>query len=175
MTVASLSSQFSDVQRHGVLRDAPVPPAPYPGPANASRATRIGQTIFCAADVISAEPSDSYFVIRPFFLTPAMEFLASSLSAEVVKRLDVTGPPSPFGSSISNMLGETWRFFAPAGETRSYGFFVPSDGMGLIFKGWLTDMAGVPIPGAIGTFTRIWTAVGAAHALMVEQRAGRAA
>jgi len=173
---ASLNPQFSDVRRTRLDFYDFVPPLSMIGPL--VRLTRVGQTIWCCVEVQNALAFDAYVVMRPFFDVPLPEYLrvdAFPLQiAASIKRLDVIGPPSPFGTSISEFLGEAWRFFVPSGETRRYAFLVPSDGMALRYAAWATDVMGDVFP-IIGTdiLGTIWTAVGAAHALMVnrEERA----
>lgn len=174
MSVASLSSQFSDVQKKRFFDLAtPTPPAPL-SIAREVRETRVGQTIWCGVEATNNQPFDAYLVMRPVFRIPAPEYRRNAAElASAIKRLDVIGPPSPFGSSISEMLGEVWRFFVPAGATRSFAFFTPSDGLDFYIAVWATDLAGVLLP-IINNFDGfIWTAVGAAHALMVGQERAR--
>ena len=180
MTVASLVAQFSDVEKSApiVFRSDSVPPLSVAVVLGTGRLTRVGQTIWCCVEAQNTLGFDAYVVMRPFFDIPLPEYRRANTFplhvAAPTKRLDVIGPPSPFGSSLSEMLGEVWRFLIPAGATRSFAFFVPSDGMALDYAAWATDVAGavLPIGGILAT---IWTTVGSAHALMVEQRAGRAA
>jgi len=165
MTVASLAAQFSDVERGplDILSDS-VPPNPV-GASSGLRETRMGQSIWACADVTNSSLADAYLVVRPLFRSSLPEFLGSGLMSPV-KRLDVVGAPSPAGTSISVMLAEVWRFFVPAGESRNYTFFVPSEGRYMYCAAWATDVAGVVIP-AVGSITgNLWTAVGAMQAVM---------
>lgn len=163
--IASLTPQFSDVELDDINRSFVVPPAPYPFVV--VRETRVGQTIWCCVDALSLLPDDAYLMIRPFFRIPGMEFIAGALPAESIKRIDVPGAPSPLGTCISEMLGDAWRFLVPAGGQRSYAFFVPSDGLGLVFAAWATDLAGVPIAPSSDDFSAtLWSSVGSTHALM---------
>lgn len=162
---ASLSAQFSDVSAAPFRdRGTPVPPANLAA-ARPVCQTRVGQTVWCCVDAVSRLGVDSYLVLRPVFRMPWTEFTVGNPLASVVKRLDVIGAPSPFGSSISEMLGEVWRFYMPAGEARACSFFLPSDGMYFFLAAWVTDMAGVLIPGQFHIDGYVWTALGAAHAL----------
>lgn len=165
--IATLSSQFSDVSRSeplAVYADA-VPPLPVSS-ANFLRATRVGQTVGCIVDAHNSGSEDRYLLVRPFFRTPISEFLGFGL-ASTIKRQDIVGGPSPVGTCLSEMLAEVWRFLVPAEGARSYSFFVPSDGMILYYAAWVTDMAGEPIPAGTSVTARLWSSVGAPHALAV--------
>lgn len=152
-----------------MLADA-VPPFPMTA-ASGLRETRVGQTVWCCVEASNAGAVDAFLVVRPFFQMPMPEFRAGVL-ASPVKRLDVVGAPSPAGTCISEMLGEVWRFWVPAGETRRYAFFAPAEGMYLYHAAWATDALGVAIP-VLGAVTGIfWSAVGAAHALTVSSIEG---
>lgn len=160
MTIASLASQFSDVytgSRISLIRQI--------------GETRIGQTIYFVADLKNTELVDAYWLVQPGFRVPLPEFIpgSSRQSVRPVKRLDVVGSPSPFGSSISVMLAEAWRFFVPAGSERSYAWFVPSEGLGFAgFTITTVDSEGNALPG-IGIRGPVWFAVGSPHALMTEK------
>jgi hypothetical protein len=111
---------------------------------------------------------DGYFLLKPWWFAPGIEYVQLPKVARPIKRLDVVGAPSPFGSSISQVLGEVWRFFVPAGETRRYAFFFPAEGFRFAVGNWFTDVNGDPV--VIGTTPQgIWYALGSPHALMTEK------
>lgn len=174
MSIGSLSAQFSDVRKADFTGGPPVPPA-QPAASRPVRQTRVGQTIWCCVDAESILAFDAYLLIRPIFRVPGTEYLpapgASSL-ASPVKRRDVIGSPSPFGGSLSDLLGDIWRFFMPAGSSRSFAFFLPAEGLEMWVAPWVTDLNGVEIPGAINIAGDVWTAVGSAHALSVSAESG---
>lgn len=164
MTVTSLASQFSDVDRenftNGSVEDPPLPSKIF-------FASRLGQTVWACAELTNPSVQDGYFIVKPWWFAPGIEYTQRVVVARPVKRLDVIGSPSPSGSSISNMLGEAWRFFVPAGETRRYSFFFPSEGFRFAFGTWFTDLDGAPVVIA-QTGQRIWYALGSPHAAMTE-------
>lgn len=165
--IATLASQFSDVFRSEAfaLHAEATPPLPVSA-TTSLRATRVGQTIWCVVDAYNSSPDDRYLLVRPFFRTPISEFLGLGI-ASTIKRHDIVGAPSPAGTCLSEMLAEVWRFFVPAEGTRSYSFFVPSDGMFLYYAAWATNMAGEVIPAVGSVGGRLWSAIGAPHALSV--------
>ena len=170
MTIASLASQFSDVSEV-LLRDngAPSPPAPF-GASRFICRTRIGQTIWCSVTATNITGNDVYLNFRPTFTLMLPEFTeaGAGIDAGTVKRLDVVGSPSPFGSSISEMLGEIYRFLVPAGETVHAAFFLAAEGMRFNHIAWCTDLSGVPII-VRGVNGYVWSAVGSPRALMTEK------
>ena len=164
MTVTSLASQFSDVDRenfsNGNVEDPPLP-------SEILFVSRVGQTVWACAEFTNPSGQDGYFLIKPWWFAPGLEYVELPKVARSIKRLDIVGAPSPFGSSISQMLGEAWRFFVPAGETRRYSFFFPSEGFRFAFGNWFTDLDGIPVVIA-QTGQRLWWAVGSPHAAMTE-------
>jgi hypothetical protein len=78
------------------------------------------------------------------------------------KRLDITGAPSPFGTSISDMQSDVWALDVPAGETVKKSFFYPSHGYGLAQTAQIRDV-GDPMDGSV-RFT-ISVTPGATHAV----------
>lgn len=166
MTIASLASQFSDVGRENFPNEnAPGPPY-FPTTWFASR---VGQSVWCCFEMTNPSAQDGYFLVKPLWGAPGTEFTQRvGPLVSPVKRLDVVGAPSPFGSSISEMLGEIWRFFVPAGETRRYAFFFPAEGFRFAFGNWFTDVNGDPVV-IDATVQRFWYAVGSPHALMTEK------
>lgn len=165
MTIASLASQFSDADfenfSNGNAEDPPLP-------SNVFFASRIGQTVWACAEFTNPSAQDGYFLVKPWWFVPGIEYIQLPAVARPVKRLDVVGTPSPFGSSISEMLGEAWRFFVPAGETRQYAFFFPSEGFRFAFGTWFTDLNGDPVV-IDQTGQRLWYALGSPHALMTQK------
>jgi hypothetical protein len=108
-------------------------------------------------------------MFRPTFSLPLPEFVFQEPPAGVylgtVKRLDVVGSPSPFGSSISQILGEIYRFLVPAGQTINAAFFLVAEGMSFNHVAWCTDVNGEPL-GTRAVRGDIWSAVGSPRAAM---------
>lgn len=166
MTIASLASQFSDVDREQFPNGNTPGPPYFP---NGWFASRIGQTVWCCAELTNPSAQDGFFVIKPLWGAPGTEYRQRvGPVVSPIKRLDVVGSPSPFGSSISEMLEEVWRFFVPAGETRRYAFFFPSEGFRFYLGSWFTDVDGEPVVIA-QTAQRFWYALGSPHALMTQK------
>lgn len=166
MTIAALASQFSDVDREQ-FSNGNVPGPPYF--PTLWFASRIGQTVWCCVELTNPSAQDGYFLVKPLWAAPGIEYTQRvGPLVSPIKRLDVVGSPSPFGSSVSQMLEEIWRFFVPAGETRRHAFFFPSEGFRFALGMWFTDIAGAPVVIAVTT-QRIWYALGAPHALMTEK------
>jgi hypothetical protein len=167
VTVTSLASQFSDVTRI-MLRDqfTPSPPAPF-GLSRFVRNTRIGQTIWCSVNATNITGADVYLMFRPTFALMLPEFVEApaGVDAGTIKRLDVVGSPSPFGSSISQMLGEIYRFLVPAGQTINAAFFLVAEGMRFNHIAWCTNLNGDPL-GLKAVNGYIWSAVGSPRAAM---------
>jgi hypothetical protein len=163
VTVTSLASQFSDVGRLQFTSRGNAGPPYFP---QVEFPTRLGQTVWCCVE--ASNPSgvdDVYLVVKPFWGSVSAEFREIGPLREPIKRLDIVGVPSPFGSSISQMLGEVWRFFIPAGGVRNYAFFCNAEGFRFALDSWFTDLAGNPIN--LGTTSqRMWYAVGSPHAAM---------
>ena len=164
MTVTSLASQFSDVVRNGFQSKFALRPPYYP---EALRLTsRLGQTVWCCID--AKNPSiaqDVYVVVKPVWGSVSPEYTEIGPVYDPIKRLDIVGSPSPFGSSISQMLSETWRFYVPAGARRKYAFFFNAEGYRFWVDSWFTDVDGNQIN--IGPGNQfIWLAVGSPHAAM---------
>lgn len=170
MTVTSLASQFSDVERVE-LRDqfTPSPPGGF-GLSRFIRRTRIGQTVWCSVTATNVAGADVYLMFRPTFTLMLPEFTdaASGVDVGTIKRLDVAGLPSPFGSSISEMLGEIYRFLVPSGETVQVAFFLAAEGVRFNHIAWCTDLGGVPV-GVKCVDGYVWSAVGSPRALMTEK------
>ncbi len=157
MTVTSLASQFSDV-RTGLGEGL-----------ETSGQFRLGATLWFGVDLTNSSGIDAYLLVTPRFRTPNIEYTPFPVSVFVapVKRLDVVGSPSPFGSSISQMLQERWRFFVPAGKRVNYSFFVPAEGLGFAgFSASVVDQDGNEILANIKG--PIFWAVGSPHAAMTE-------
>ncbi len=166
MTIASLASQFSDVDREQ-FSNGNVPGPPY-FPA-LWFASRVGQSVWCCLELTNPSAQDGYFLVKPLWVAPAPEFTQRvGPLVSPVKRLDVVGSPSPFGSSISQVLQEIWRFFVPSGETRRYAFFFPAEGFRFALGSWFTDVNGDPVVIA-QTTQRGWYALGSPHALSAQK------
>lgn len=158
MTIASLASQFSDV-RAGLKEEL-----------ETSGQFRLGATLWFGVDLTNSSGIDAYLLVTPRFRTPNIEYTPFPVSVFVapVKRLDVVGSPSPFGSSISQMLQERWRFFVPAGKRVNYSFFVPAEGLGFSgFSASVVDQDGNEISANIKG--PVFWAVGSPHAIMTDR------
>jgi hypothetical protein len=119
---------------------------------------RIGQTLYIIIDATNDALIDRQIWIMPWWLHPTFEFrypgqngytaqdtllfgpqnpfsiaLQDSLWMTSPKRFDIVGPPSPAGTSISDMQSDIWVIDVPAGGTVRKAFFYPSHGYGLAY------------------------------------------
>ena len=129
MTVTSLASQFSDVDRenfsNGNVEDPPLP-------SEILFVSRVGQTVWACAEFTNPSGQDGYFLIKPWWFAPGLEYVELPKVARSIKRLDIVGAPSPAGTSISDMQSDIWVIDLPAGNsTVKKSFFYPSHGYGL--------------------------------------------
>lgn len=147
---------------------------------------RIGQTLYVVLEVQNLGTLGRQAWIMPWWLHPVPEYrypgqgsyTASDLAdfgAQVLpkawqdslwmtspKRFDISGAPSPAGTSISDMQSDIWAVDVPALSTVKKSFFYPSHGYGL----GLTLQAyndGVPMDGIITCMATVIP--GATHAV----------
>lgn len=118
---------------------------------------RIGQTLYIIIDATNDALIDRQIWIMPWWLHPTFEFrypgqngytaqdtalfgpqgpnisTQDSLWMTSPKRFDIVGPPSPSGTSISDMQSDIWVIDVPAGRKVRKSFFYPSHGYGLAY------------------------------------------
>ena len=118
-------------------------------------ALRIGQSLYIIIEAENFAPTPRQLWVMPSWLHPTFEYrypgqgqytpldvadfgpqapaitLQDSLWMTSPKRLDIIGPPSPAGTSISDMQSDIWAIDLPASGSVKKSFFYPSHGYGL--------------------------------------------